>query len=140
MATVPGATFDGVFWGGNSVNQVSIYRVVVACVAELFGTLVLIWTVIAISESNKNSSYRYWGPVMIGFAVLAIGNSLGGPSGFAINPARDLAPRILGGMLGTQGLFDGYYWFVAPVLIPLMAGPLGVVLYDKIISLKNSDT
>ncbi len=139
-ATGPGATYDGAFWGGNSANQVSTYRVVVACVAELFGTLVLISTVLAICDSRKKSNYCYWGPVMIGFAVVAIGISLGGPSGFAINPARDLAPRILGSLLGTQGLFDGVYWFLPPVLIPLTAGPLGVVLYDQIVSQKISDT
>jgi glycerol uptake facilitator protein len=133
-ATGPGATFDGVFWGGNSTSQISTYRVVVACVAELFGTLVLIWTVLAIRDSSKDSKNNYWEPIMIVFAVIAIGISLGGPSGFAINPARDLAPRILGSLLGTPGLFDGVYWFLPPLFVPLMAGPLGVVLYDMIIN------
>jgi len=61
---------------------------------------------------------------------LAVGLSLGGPSGYSINPARDLGPRILGLLVGTKGLFDGLYWLIVPVLVPAIAGPIGFMLYD----------
>lgn len=138
-ATHPGSTFDGAFWGTSGASQVSTYRVVVACVAELFGTLVFTWMFFAVSESSDSSRKGYLGPLLVGLAVTAVGISLGGPSGFAINPARDLAPRILGSLLWTRGLFDGIYWLVPPVLIPLFAAPLSVILYDLIINPVVSD-
>jgi glycerol uptake facilitator protein len=68
---------------------------------------------------------------MVGFAVLAVGLSLGGPSGYAINPARDLAPRVFAALSGSQGVFDpGFYWLVAPVIGPFIGGLVGVFTYD----------
>jgi glycerol uptake facilitator protein len=74
------------------------------------------------------------GPFLVGGTVLAIGLSLGGPSGYSINPARDLGPRIFGALVGTQGLFDGIYWLLPPVLIPLIAGAVGAILYDAFVT------
>jgi glycerol uptake facilitator protein len=74
------------------------------------------------------------GALLVGFTVLAVGLSLGGPSGYSINPARDLGPRIFALIVGTEGLFDGLYWLIPPVLVPLVAGPIGFVLYDLFIS------
>jgi glycerol uptake facilitator protein len=80
------------------------------------------------------------GPVLVGGTVLAVGISLGGPSGYAINPARDLGPRIFGALAGTQGLFDGIYWLVPPVIIPAIAGPLGAFLYDIFVGANLPET
>jgi glycerol uptake facilitator protein len=74
------------------------------------------------------------GPFLVGFTVLAVGLSLGGPSGYSINPARDLGPRILGTLVGTTGLFNGLYWLIPPVLIPAIAGPVGVFVYDWLVT------
>jgi glycerol uptake facilitator protein len=74
------------------------------------------------------------GALLVGFTVLAVGLSLGGPSGYSINPARDLGPRLFGALVGTKGLFDGIYWLLPPVLIPCIAGPIGVALYDAFIT------
>jgi glycerol uptake facilitator protein len=74
------------------------------------------------------------GPFLVGFTVLAIGLSLGGPSGYSINPARDFGPRLFGTLVGTKGLFDGLYWLIPPFLIPAIAGPVGVFLYDWFVS------
>lgn len=132
-ATSPGTTYDGAFWGAAGADPVSRYRVVVACVAELFGTLIFIWAVLALRGANKTHQNKYLSSIVIGVTVSVIGLSLGGPSGFAINPARDLPPRILGTIMGTKGLFSGLYWFLSPFLIPLLSGPLAVVLYDLIL-------
>jgi glycerol uptake facilitator protein len=56
--------------------------------------------------------------------------SLGGPSGYSINPARDLGPRLFGALVGTKDLFTGMYWLVAPVLAPIVGGLVGVFTYD----------
>jgi glycerol uptake facilitator protein len=71
---------------------------------------------------------------LVGGTVLAVGLSLGGPSGYAINPARDLGPRIFGALAGTQNLFDGIYWLLPPVIITSIAGPIAVYLYDWFVS------
>jgi len=71
---------------------------------------------------------------LIGFVVLVVGLSLGGPSGYAINPARDLGPRIFGVLVGTTGLFTGLYWIGPPVIGALIGGVAGAVTYDWFIT------
>jgi glycerol uptake facilitator protein len=71
---------------------------------------------------------------MIGMLVLAIGLSLGGPSGYAINPARDLGPRIFGTLVGTSGLFSGLYWLIPPVIATSLGGMAAPFIYDIFIS------
>jgi glycerol uptake facilitator protein len=70
------------------------------------------------------------GPFLVGGTVLAVGLSLGGPSGYAINPARDFGPRLLGALVGTTGLFTGTYWWLVPIIMPLIGGVVGVFTYD----------
>jgi glycerol uptake facilitator protein len=65
--------------------------------------------------------------------VLAVGLSLGGPSGYAINPARDLGPRLFGLVSGTQGLFADGYWLI-PVIAPIIGAVIGIYLYDMLVS------
>jgi len=68
--------------------------------------------------------------LIVAFVVLGVGLTLGGPSGYAINPARDFGPRLLGTLVGTTGLFTGMYWLVVPIIGPLIGGALGIFLYD----------
>jgi glycerol uptake facilitator protein len=68
------------------------------------------------------------------FVVLAVGLSLGGPSGYAINPARDLGPRVFGALAGTTGLFTGIYWLVPPVIVTSIGGMVAPFVYDMLIS------
>jgi glycerol uptake facilitator protein len=116
--------------GGVSGTPTGSYSLVTASVAEFFGTVVLMWGILATSD-KRNASVAHLGALLVGGIVLAIGICLGGPSGYAINPARDLAPRLLGLLVGTQGLFDGIYWLVPPVLVPFVAAPIGTFIYDK---------
>ena len=133
-STGPGSVFGSAFWGGEGAASVGSYSLVTACVAEFFGTMMLMWGILA-SGDNKNMGLMHnLGPFLVGFTVLAVGLSLGGPSGYAINPARDLGPRIFGALAGTQGLFSGSYWLIAPVIIPLVAGPVGMFLYDLFVT------
>ena len=70
------------------------------------------------------------GPLAIGFWVWSIGLSLGGPTGYAINPARDLAPRIAHAVLPIPGKGSsdwGYAW--VPVVGPIIGGILGGLTY-----------
>ncbi len=132
--TGPGSVFGNAFWGGAGDAPVASYSMLTASIAEFFGTMVLLWGVLASGDEKNLGLKNNMGVFLVGFTVLAVGLSLGGPSGYSINPARDLGPRIFGVLVGTKGLFDGLYWLIPPVLIPAIAGPVGVYVYDWLIS------
>ena len=72
-------------------------------------------------------------PLVVGFLVVGIGLSLGGPTGYAINPARDLGPRIAHAVLPIAGKGDSdwsYSWI--PVVGPLIGGVLGGLAYQAL--------
>jgi len=90
-------------------------------VTEVIGTFVLVfWVVIS------GNTPAQIGPLGVALVVVAIGASLGGPTGYAINPARDLGPRIAHALLPIRGKGSsdwGYSW--VPVLGPAAGGILG---------------
>ena len=70
------------------------------------------------------------GPVVVGILILGMGLSFGGPTGYALNPARDLGPRIAHFLLPIPGKGDsdwGYSWI--PVVGPIIGGALGAILW-----------
>ena len=95
------------------------------CFTEAIGTAVLIlW--IWVSGYTETAV----GPLGVALIIVAIGNSLGGPTGYAINPARDLGPRIAHAILpikGKGGSDWGYSW--VPVVGPIIGAIIGTVLY-----------
>jgi len=133
-STGPGSTFGQAWFGAESSGALGTYGMLTASIAELFGTLVLIWGIAASGDLKNNGLKDNLGGLIVGFAVLAVGLSLGGPSGYSINPARDLGPRIFGAIAGTTGLFEGLYWLIVPVLVPAIAGPIGFFLYDVLVT------
>ena len=101
-------------------------------VTEIIGTFVLVFGVLAIF-ANKFTVVPTFalGGFFVGLLVLAIGLSLGGPTGYAINPARDLGPRIVHAILPIPGKGDsdwGYSWI--PVVGPICGGILGALAFD----------
>ena len=98
-------------------------------ITETIGTAVLLFGILGISNQNNGLSAGV-GPIAIGLLIFAIGLSLGGPTGYAINPARDLIPRIMHTILPIPGKRDsdwGYAWI--PVVGPIVGGVIGAVLY-----------
>jgi glycerol uptake facilitator protein len=107
----------------------AIRRAPVNLVTELIGTFVLVLGILAVG-ANKPSNDAGLTPLLVGFLVWTIGLSLGGPTGFAINPARDLIPRLAHALLPIPNKGDsdwGYAW--VPVAGPLIGGILGAVAY-----------
>lgn len=101
-------------------------------VTEIVGTCVLVFGILAITgPQNPGPATSGLGTLLVAFLVVSIGMSLGGPTGYAINPARDLSPRIMHALLPIpgKGSSDWAYSWV-PVLGPLIGGALGAVLYD----------
>ena len=108
-------------------------------ITEIIATAFLVFGVVAIVANIQNFATRDLStifavgisPLIIGFLVFAIGMSLGGPTGYAINPARDLGPRIAHAVLpvyGKGGSDWSYSWI--PVVGPLIGGVLGAVAYQ----------
>jgi len=132
--TGPGGIFAQAYWGGTGAAAIGSYSLLTAFITEIFGTAMLLWGVLAaLDKKNVGVGANLW-PLLIGFVVLAVGLSLGGPSGYAINPARDLGPRIFGALVGTKGLFTGLYWIGPPVIGALIGGVAGAVTYDWFIT------
>jgi len=128
--TGPGSTFGQAFWGAAGSANGTPYSLITALIAEIAGTMVLLAGIVGWGDSSQGS---WAGGLIVGFIVCSVGLSLGGPSGYAINPARDFGPRLLGLVTGTQGLFGDLYWLIVPIIGPLVGGPLGIVLYDVFI-------
>jgi glycerol uptake facilitator protein len=96
-------------------------------ITEVIGTAALLIGVLAITANDLTVGFA---PLLIGLLVLAIGLSLGGPTGYAINPARDLGPRIAHFLLPIPGKRDSdwsYAWI--PVVAPIVGGILGAWFY-----------
>jgi glycerol uptake facilitator protein len=98
-------------------------------ISEIIGTFVLVFGVLAIA-GNEAPTAAGLTPLLVGFLVFGIGLSLGGPTGYAINPARDLGPRIAHAVLpiAGKGSSDWEYSWV-PVVGPVIGGALGAVAY-----------
>src|SRR5216684_1718548 len=95
-------------------------------VSEIIGTAVLVFVVGAIfSKSVAAGGPGALGPYLVGSLVWGIGLSLGGTTGYAINPARDLGPRVAHALLPVAGK-GGSDWSYAgiPVVGPLLGGAL----------------
>jgi len=103
-------------------------------VTEIIGTMVLLIGVGAIfTGATGGSPASGLGPFLVGALVWGIGLSLGGPTGYAINPARDLGPRIAHQILPIPGKGDsdwGYGWI--PVVAPLIGGVLGALVWNLV--------
>jgi len=107
--------------------------------AEIIGTFVLVLGILAIVVAPGNVGapghpvgigLSGIGTLLVALLVLGIGLSLGGPTGYAINPARDLGPRIMHAILPIPGKGPsdwGYAWI--PLVGPLIGGALAAVFY-----------
>jgi len=93
-------------------------------VTEVIGTFVLVYIILRFGDTPGEL-----GPLAVALLVVGIGASLGGPTGYAINPARDLGPRIAHAVLPIRGKGDsnwGYAW--VPIVGPLIGATLGGLL------------
>jgi len=122
----------------------AIRRPVSNVVSEVIGSAILLFGLLAIAANAQKLNTpagvdlslvfsQGIQPILVGFLVWGIGLSLGGPTGYAINPARDLGPRLAHALLpiAGKGKSDwGYAWI--PVVAPLIGGVIGAGLYTII--------
>lgn len=102
-------------------------------ISEIIGTFVLVLGILAIGANKLATGF---GTFLVGLLVVAIGMSLGGTTGYAINPARDLGPRIAHFLLPIKGK-GGSDWRYAwiPVIGPIIGGALAAIFYTKVFGL-----
>jgi glycerol uptake facilitator protein len=102
-------------------------------VSEIIGTFILVHVVFSIfsaAATGQTGPAAGIGPYLVAALVWGIGLSLGGPTGYAINPARDLGPRIAHAVLPIAGKGDsdwGYSWI--PVVGPIVGGALAAIMW-----------
>lgn len=90
-------------------------------ITEIIATFVLVFVVLSFGETPTEL-----GPLAVALLVVGIGASLGGPTGYAINPARDLGPRIAHALVPIKGKGSsdwGYSW--VPIVGPIIGGVIG---------------
>jgi glycerol uptake facilitator protein len=125
--------YTNVFYTGPMPN----IGVINAVLSEVIGTAMLLMGIYGIVDGKNLAPGSNMIPFMVGILVLAIGLSLGMPTGYAINPARDFGPRLFANLLpggpadawATPGGWAVPYFWV-PIVGPLIGGPLGAWLYD----------
>jgi glycerol uptake facilitator protein len=120
----------------SQVSKLSVFSTVPAVrrrplnlVTEIIGTFVLVFGVLAIA-ANTAPAQTGLTSLLVGLLVWGIGLSLGAPTGYAINPARDLGPRIAHALLPIAGKGSsdwGYSW--VPVVGPVIGGAIGAAAY-----------
>lgn len=103
-------------------------------VTEFIGTAMLLMGLLGITNGNNNMGAL--GALMCGILIWAIGLSLGGPTGYAINPARDLGPRIAHALLPIPGKRDSdWEYALIPVVAPICGGVVGALIYNGLMKL-----
>ena len=125
FATFPAQYFNGSVWG--------------PLLDQIVGTAILLALVAALIDRRNQGPQSNMAGFLIGLVVVAIGMSFGTNAGYAINPARDLGPRLwtfLAGwgqiaFPGAYQYFDNYWW--VPIVGPLIGGVVGIYVYDLFI-------
>ncbi len=122
----------------------AIRRTVPNFIAEVIGSAILLFGILSIAANAQKLTVpsgvdlslvfsQGIQPILVGFLVWGIGLSLGGPTGYAINPARDLGPRLAHAVLPIAGKGEsdwGYAW--VPVVAPIIGGVIGAGLFTII--------
>ena len=105
-------------------------------VDQFVGTLLLMVGVLAVTDQSNTAPPGWLSPILVGGIVVAIGVAFGTNAGYAINPARDLGPRLFTAVAGWGGgvFTAGGGWWWVPVVAPVFGAIVGAVLYDVLIT------
>jgi len=106
---------------------------------QVIGTAVLVGFIFAVTDEYNTPVHGNLAPVVVGFIVVAIGLSIGANAGYAINPARDLGPRLWAwvegwkkiAIPGDYGNINTYFWI--PILGPCLGALVGAAVYDGLV-------
>ena len=103
---------------------------------QIVGTALLIAMILAFSDRRNLAPPGNLAPILVGATVFLIGMTFGYNAGYAINPARDFAPRLFTALAGWgDDVFRaGNHWWWVPIVGPCLGGVLGGYLYDLCIT------
>lgn len=125
------ATYPRKYKSGEQISNTT------GLIDQVLGTAMLLLCVCAISDDKNMAPASNMGPLVVGSVVLMVGMSFGSNCGYAINPARDLGPRLFTAVAGWGGAVfstPNGYWWLAPVVGPIVGGIVGVVAYDQLLT------
>jgi MIP family channel proteins len=104
-------------------------------VDQVVGTGLLVGVILAITDTRNSPAPAGLAPLIVGLLVVVIGMTFGFNAGYAINPARDLGPRLFTAVAGWGGgvftAANGWWWM--PVVAPLIGGTIGGWTYDAFV-------
>jgi MIP family channel proteins len=102
---------------------------------QIVGTALLLILIFAISDAKNLAPEPKAAPIVVGLAIVLIGMTFGYNAGYAINPARDLGPRLFTAVAGWGGevFRAGNGWWWVPIAGPLIGGVLGGYVYDAFV-------
>lgn len=103
---------------------------------QIIGTAILLFLVLALTDLRNAPPLANLAPFIIGLIVVGIGMAFGSAAGYAINPARDLGPRLVQWLTGYDSPWSDQYgnlYFWVPIAGPLIGGVLGAGLYILLI-------
>jgi MIP family channel proteins len=105
-------------------------------VDQVVGTGLLLLVIFALGDTRNLAPDPKAAPLFVGLTVVLIGMTFGFNAGYAINPARDLGPRLFTAVAGWGGdvFRAGHGWWWVPIVGPLVGGVLGAVTYDTFIT------
>ncbi len=103
---------------------------------QIVGTALLMASVLAVTDQRNNAAPGWLAPVIVGGIVIAVGVAFGFNAGYAINPARDFAPRLFTAAAGwgTEVFAASGGWWWVPVVAPCIGGVIGALAYDALVS------
>ncbi len=106
---------------------------------QVVGTAILVGVIFGIVDTRNAAPPAWMTPFIVGLLVAAIGAAFGFNAGYAINPARDLGPRLftLVGGWGVEVFRAGNNWWWVPIVGPLAGGVLGGWVYDVFVSRRH---
>jgi len=105
-------------------------------VDQVVGTALLILVIFAIGDRRNSAPDAAVAPVLVGLLVVLIGMTFGFNAGYAINPARDLGPRLFTALAGwgSEVFRAGHHWWWVPIVGPCLGAVLGGAVYDLLIT------
>lgn len=118
---------------GNGIDGVTLTT---AFFDQVIGTAILVFVIFALTTARNAPPLSNMAPVVIGLLVVGIGMAWGANAGYAINPARDLGPRLLTLVTGYESaLYDqhGTLYFWIPIVAPVVGAVIGGALFTYLI-------
>src|SRR5687767_11682635 len=105
-------------------------------VDQVVGTALLMAAILAITDQRNNATPSWLTPIIVGGIVIAVGVSFGFNAGYAINPARDLGPRLFTLVAGWGGgvFAAAQQWWWVPVVAPCIGAVVGALTYDLLVT------